>query len=120
MKIQLTLLLAVVAILAAISPEIANATATSGTSFDSPLNVLRGAITGPIALTASLLGIVVSGSMLVFGGELNEFSRRFMMLVLAIALIVLANNFLTEIWGTSGSSLELLASPTLTQQPASN
>ena len=59
--------------------------------------------TGPIALTISLLAIVVSGAMLAFGGEINEFARRMIIIVLVIAMIMLAGNYLTDLFGTSGT-----------------
>ena len=44
----------------------------------------------PVAYAISLLGIVVTGAILVFGGEINEFVRRIIMLVLVISLMVFA------------------------------
>ena len=79
------------------------ATITTGTAFDSPLAKLRTVFTGPIAYTAALLGIVVAGAMLVFGGEIGDFAKRLIMLVLVIAIIVLANNVLLQFFGASGA-----------------
>ena len=79
------------------------ATITTGTAFDSPLAILRTVFTGPIAYTAALLGIVVAGAMLVFGGEIGDFAKRLIMLVLVIAIIVLANNVLLQFFGASGA-----------------
>ena len=84
------------------SPD-AFASITTGTAFDSPLAILRNVFTGPIAYTAALLGIVVAGAMLVFGGEIGDFAKRLIMLVLVIAIIVLANNVLLQFFGTSGA-----------------
>ncbi len=81
------------------------ATITTGTAFDSPLAILRTVFTGPIAYTAALLGIVVAGAMLVFGGEIGDFAKRLIMLVLVIAIIVLANNVLLEFFGASGATV---------------
>ena len=79
-------------------PEIALAsnTETSGTAWDGPLTQLRNAFTGPIAFTISLLAIIIGGAMLAMGGEMNEFARRMIMVILAVALIVFANNFLGQ------------------------
>ncbi len=88
------------------SPEVF-ATITTGTAFDSPLAILRNVFTGPIAYTAALLGIVVAGAMLVFGGEIGDFAKRLIMLVLVIAIIVLANNVLLQFFGTSGTVVRM-------------
>ena len=85
-----------------ISPD-AFATITTGTAFDGPLAILRNVFTGPIAYTTALLGIVVAGAMLVFGGEIGDFAKRLIMLVLVIAIIVLANNVLLQFFGASGA-----------------
>jgi len=86
-------------------PQLAAATESSGTAWDTPLTTLRAAITGPIAYTISILGIVVAGGMLTFGGELNEFARRMIMLILVIALVMLAIQFLGTLWGVSGAEI---------------
>ena len=39
--------------------------------------------------------------MLVWGGEINEFARRLIMLVLVISLIILAGNVLTTLFNAS-------------------
>ena len=52
-------------------------------------------------LTISLLGIVSAGAMLVWGGEINEFVRRVIMLVLVISLIVFAGNILTTLFSSA-------------------
>ena len=92
-----------------VSPDVF-ATITTGTAFDSPLAILRNVFTGPIAYTAALLGIVVAGAMLVFGGEIGDFAKRLIMLVLVIAIIVLANNVLLQFFGTSGAVVQPLIS----------
>ncbi len=95
-------LIIISAALICVSPD-ALATITTGTAFDSPLAILRTVFTGPIAYTAALLGIVVAGAMLVFGGEIGDFAKRLIMLVLVIAITVLANNVLLQFFGTSGA-----------------
>ena len=63
-------------------------------------------MTGPVALGISLIGIVVAGGMLIFGGELGEFARRAIMLVLVLALLVAANNILTTLFGSAGAMID--------------
>jgi len=95
--------LAIVMTIIVLLPDLAHATTSSGTSWDDPLENIRDAITGPIAYTITVVAIVVSGAMLAFGGEINEFARRMIMLVLVVALIMLAVQFLSDIWNTSGA-----------------
>jgi type IV secretion system protein VirB2 len=79
-------------------------TSTGGLPWESPLNTIRDSLKGPVALAISLIGIVVTGAMLIFGGEINEFARRVIMMVLVVALLVQANTILTTLF-TSGAVL---------------
>ena len=71
-------------------------------AWDSPLTTLKNDITGPVAFTISLLGVVAAGAALVFGGEINEFTRRVMMLVLVVSFVVAATNFASALGITGG------------------
>ena len=42
---------------------------------------------------------MVAGAMLIWGGEINEFARKLIMVVLVIALIVAATNLLSTLFG---------------------
>ena len=79
-------------------------TSTGGLPWETPLNTIRDSLKGPVALAISLIGIVVTGAMLIFGGEINEFARRVIMMVLVVALLVQANTILTTLF-TSGAVL---------------
>ncbi len=79
----------------------------SSMPWDGPLDKIRKSITGPVAFAISLIGIVVAGAMLIFGGELGEFARRAIMLVLVLALIVAANNFLTALYAANGATISI-------------
>lgn len=99
------------ALVVLLMPEVvlASGAESSGTAWDGPLTQLRGAFTGPIAFTISLLAIIIGGAMLAMGGEMNEFARRMIMVILAVALIVFANNFLTQFFA-GGAQVILLDS----------
>ncbi len=58
------------------------------------LDNLRASTSGPVAYTLSLIGIIVSGGILIFGGDLNGFFRTLIFIVLVTALIVAADNIL--------------------------
>ena len=66
--------------------------------WETPLQKIRDSVTGPVAYAISLLGIVVTGAILVFGGEINEFVRRIIMLVLVISLMVFAADLLNTLF----------------------
>jgi type IV secretion system protein VirB2 len=81
-------------------PALAQAASTggSGLEWETPLQKIRDSVTGPVAYAISLLGIVVTGAILVFGGEINEFVRRIIMLVLVISLMVFAADLLNTLF----------------------
>ncbi|MEJ2116618.1 MAG: TrbC/VirB2 family protein [Alphaproteobacteria bacterium] len=68
--------------------------------WETPLETLTNSIKGPVAYFISLLGIVVAGAMLIFGGEINEFVRRLIMLVLVISLIIFSSNVLSTLFSS--------------------
>lgn len=84
------------------APEALAGTAT-GLPWENPLQTFRNSITGPVAFSVSLVGIVVAGGVLIWGGEINEFARRSVMLAMVIALMVAANNVLTVLFGVAGA-----------------
>ncbi len=78
---------------------------TTKTAFDLPLATLRNIISGPVAYTLSLLGIVSAGAMLVFGGEINQFLKSLIMLILVISLIALASQLLSTFFNISAATI---------------
>ncbi len=79
-----------------------NAQATVGAGgalpYETWLVNLRNSVTGPVAFTLSIVGIVVAGGILIFGGELNAFFRTLIFIVLVMALLVGANNIMTNLF----------------------
>jgi type IV secretion system protein VirB2 len=73
---------------------------------------LRNSVTGPVAFTLSIVGIVVAGGILIFGGELNAFFRTLIFIMLVMALLVGANNIMTNLFQgaviPAGVSVEML------------
>lgn len=63
------------------------------------LGSLRDSVTGPVAFTLSIIGIVVAGGVLIFGGDLNGFFRTLMFLVLVMAFLVGAQNIMGTFFG---------------------
>jgi type IV secretion system protein VirB2 len=91
------ILLALLATMA-LSPELMAAGA-GGMPWEGPLTVIVTSITGPVAFGISVIGIVSAGAMLIFGGEIGQFLKSAIILVLVIALIVLATQFLSSAFG---------------------
>jgi type IV secretion system protein VirB2 len=89
--------------LAVLASEAAAGTGGGGLPWESPLQTIADSISGPVAYAISLIGIVVAGAMLVWGGEINEFARRIIMLVLVISLIVFATQLLSTLFNVSGA-----------------
>jgi type IV secretory pathway VirB2 component (pilin) len=84
-------------------PNLAHASTAGGSlPWDAPLTTLRNDITGPVAFTISLLAMVACGAALVFGGEVNEFIRRLIMVVLVAAFLVGVTNLASSL-GISGA-----------------
>jgi type IV secretory pathway VirB2 component (pilin) len=84
-------------------PNLAHAANAGGAlPWDTPLTTLRTDITGPVAFTISLLAMVACGAALVFGGEINEFIRRLIMVVLVAAFLVGVTNLASAL-GITGA-----------------
>lgn len=86
-----------------LTSDLAQAASTGSGSleWEAPLTKFSNSIKGPVAFVISLLGIVVCGAVLIWGGEINEFVRRFIMLILVISLMVFATNILSGLFGVS-------------------
>jgi type IV secretion system protein TrbC len=84
-------------------PNLAHAASAGGSlPWDTPLTTLKTDITGPVAFTISLLAMVACGAALVFGGEINEFIRRLIMVVLVAAFLVGVTNLASAL-GITGA-----------------
>lgn len=69
--------------------------------YESWLTTLRQSVTGPVAFGVSVIGIVVAGSVLMFGGDLNGFFRQIVFLILVMALTIGGQNMMTTFFGQS-------------------
>ena len=66
----------------------------AGLPWESPLESIADSLTGPIAKSIGVVALAASGGMLAFGGELSDFTKRIMMVVLALSVMLLAQNFM--------------------------
>lgn len=98
--------------LAAMALSIALATspalASSGGSlpWEGPLQQIQQSITGPVAGYIALAAVAIAGGMLIFGGELNDFARRLVYIVL-VAGILLGATTIVGLFGATGASIGL-------------
>jgi len=84
-----------------LSPDftIASEGAGGGLPYETWLTNLRNSVTGPVAFSLAIIGIVVAGGVLIFGGDLNGFFRTLIFIVLVMALIIGAQNILGTFFG---------------------
>jgi type IV secretion system protein VirB2 len=77
------------------------ATGGGGLPWETPLQTLGNSISGPVAYGLSLIGLVVSGGVLIFmGGELNHFARIVVQVVLVISFVIAGKNTMSTFgWG---------------------
>ncbi|HHO82057.1 MAG TPA: conjugal transfer protein TrbC [Halothiobacillus sp.] len=68
-----------------------------GLPWEGPLEKLQKSISGPVAFIIALLGILATGATLIWGGEISEFTRRIIYVVLAVSIIVFANSLLSGV-----------------------
>ncbi len=82
------------------------ALASSGGSlpWEGPLEQIQQSITGPVAGYIALAAVAIAGGMLIFGGELNDFARRLMYVVL-VAGILLGATTIVGLFGATGATI---------------
>lgn len=106
--------LSIAAALVACGP--AAASSGGGLPWEAPLQQIQESITGPVAATIALAAVAIAGGMLIFGGELNDFARRLIYVVL-VAGILLGATQIIALFGSTGAVIEMAASPTLVGRP---
>ena len=74
--------------------------------WEGPLQQIQESITGPVAGYIALAAVAIAGGMLIFGGELNDFARRLMYVVL-VAGILLGATTIVGLFGATGASISL-------------
>jgi len=72
--------------------------------WEGPLQQIQESITGPVAGFIALAAVAIAGGMLIFGGELNDFARRLMYVVL-VAGILLGATQIVGLFSASGASI---------------
>lgn len=98
----------------ALQPAMASEGTGGSLPYESWLTNLRNSVTGPVAFALSMIGIVVAGGILIFGGELNAFFRTLIFLVLVMAMLVGAQNMMSTFFGR-GAELAALSEAVIDQ-----
>ena len=91
-------------LLLVLASQAAVAASGAGLPWEQPLEQIQQSITGPVAGFIALAAVAVAGGMLIFGGELNDFARRLMYVVL-VAGILLGATQIVGLFGASGASI---------------
>lgn len=106
----LCMCLALLVTLFLFGPEQAQAATGTGGGlpYETWLESLRNSVTGPVAFALSIIGIVIAGGVLIFGGDLNGFFRTLIFIVLVMALLVGAQNLMSTFFGR-GAEIAALA-----------
>jgi type IV secretion system protein TrbC len=88
-----------------------------GLPWEGPLQQIQESITGPVAGYIALAAVAIAGGMLIFGGELNDFARRLMYVVL-VAGILLGATQIVGLFGATGASIGVADDQPAKEQPA--
>ena len=75
-----------------------------GLPWEGPLERIQQSITGPVAGYIALAAVAIAGGMLIFGGELNDFARRLVYVVL-VAGILLGATRIVALFDATGASI---------------
>jgi type IV secretion system protein VirB2 len=74
---------------------------TGGDPWSDPLDKLAKMLNGTVARTIGTIALFAAGGMLVFGGELNEFTKKILMVVVAVAVMAVGGPMIIGIFGTA-------------------
>ncbi len=83
-----------------------------GLPWEGPLEQIQESINGPVAGAIALAAMAIAGGMLIFGGELNDFARRLMYIVLVTGILLGASQ-IVGLFGATGASIGPIEAQTL-------
>lgn len=95
-------LLAAPIVMASVAPALASS--GGNLPWEGPLQQIQESITGPVAGAIALAAVAIAGGMLIFGGELNDFARRLVYVVLVAGILLGATNII-GLFGATGASI---------------
>lgn len=101
--------LAALIVLTSVFKDALAADTASGSSvlpYETWLKTIQKSLTGPVAFSVSLIGIVSCGATLIFtGGEMGRFMRSIVYLVMVMTLLVGANTLMSSLF--NGATVEI-------------
>jgi type IV secretory pathway VirB2 component (pilin) len=72
---------------------------TAADPWGTSVGKLAGMLNGTVARGIGTIALFAAGGMLVFGGELNEFTKKICMVVVAVSVMVLGGGMIGTIFG---------------------
>ena len=81
------------------------ASSGSGLPWDTPIQTLTNAVSGPVAFGFAFMGLVALGVRWIYGGDLGPVAKGLMTLVIGVAILAGAASFLSVLFGLSGTTL---------------
>jgi len=82
----------------------ANASSSGGgLPWDQPLTTLANDLTGPVALSISVIAFAVTGFMMIWGGEMTDFMKTMVRIIFAISVVTGGTGLYTKFFGGSGA-----------------
>src|SRR4051812_47950191 len=78
------------------------AAGTGALPWEQPMTTITNSVTGPVAFGVGVVGLAVSGGMLLFHGDLNEFGRRGCLAGVACSVLTGSAPFLTNVFKVTG------------------
>jgi type IV secretion system protein VirB2 len=84
--------------------------ATSGEAlpWEGPLDKIKASLTGPVAITISIIAIAGCGLAIIFGGEMNDFIKRLVYIVLVVSVVAFAAQIMTKVFGASSALIPFI------------
>ena len=92
---------AVVVATAALTQTAHASTNTTLSMFETPLQTLQKSLQGPVALSIGIIGVVLCGGMLIFGGELSDFAKRLSYVLLVLGILLASNTIVPLLFSSA-------------------
>jgi type IV secretion system protein TrbC len=73
--------------------------------WETPIQTVAQSITGPVALGVSIMGLAVCGMILVFGGEMTDFAKRAIYIVIVVAFLISSVSLMNTFYNFTGCSI---------------
>ncbi len=81
-------------------------TNTSLSTLETPLQTLQKSLTGPVALAIGIIAFCITGGMLVFGGELSDFTKRTCYVLLVLGVLLTADSMVPLLFSSSTAVIQ--------------